>query len=152
MASLTVTFKDHSGELTRARFPIPDTPGTDLFQTALDEISGLESALAGIYLGTLVSISYSESPVENPDDFPASGEAQREKGLRLFYRDDVNGKKYNVTIGTADFGTLAQQGTDLVPLDHAEVAPLVTWMETEMLSVDGNSITVDRAVLVGRSS
>jgi hypothetical protein len=108
--------------------------------------------LGGAILGTLLSVTFTQEPVANADERPTSGEAQREKGLRLVYVDDVNGDRGGITIGTADFGALAQPATDLVPLTHAEVSPIVSWMETNMKSKAGNAITVESAKLVGRSS
>lgn len=148
----TVKIRDFSDEITTFRMRFPDLTGLNVFSLALDEANDLEAALAGAILGTVVSITYSQEAVTNPDVRPVSGEAQREKGLRLVYVDDVTGDRGGVTLGTADFGTLAQPGTDLIPLDHAEVAPIVAWMEANSESKAGNPITVESAKLVGRSN
>ena len=152
MPRVTARIRDFSDEYTTLSFEVDDLEtgsGWALVETMND---ALEAALAGAILGTLVSVTFSQATVENADARPVSGEAQREKGLRLFFIDDTNGDRGNVTVGTADFGALAQPGTDLVPLDHAEVAPIVTWIEQYVQINLGNTVTVERAVLVGRNS
>lgn len=150
-ADLAVRIRDFSDEYTTVIFRVADLGGSDVWTVATGLASGIESALAGAILGTLVSVDFSQYAVSNADEAPASGEAQREKRLRLAFQDDVTGDRYGITIGTADWGALAQPGTDLVPLDHAEVAPIVTWMEANALSKAGNAITVTSAELVGRN-
>jgi hypothetical protein len=152
MGHLTAKIRDFSDEITTFRLNFADLVSGSVWDTPEGWAEALETALGGAILGTLVSITFSQDGVSNADERPASGEAQREKGLRLVYVDDVTGDRGGVTIGTADFGALAQPGTDLVPLDHAEVAPIVTFMEANAKSKAGNSITVESAKLVGRSS
>lgn len=151
-AIFTARIRDFSDEYTTLSVPVDDLETASAWSVVEAMGADLEAALAGAILGTLVEISFRQAAIDNADDRPASGEAQREKGLRLFYHDDVDGRKGNVTIGTADFGALAQPGTDLVPLDHAEVAPIVTWVEQYVNIVPDQTVTVDRAVLVGRNS
>lgn len=152
MAYLTVSIRDFSDEITTFRVRFPDLTSLNVFSLALDESSDLEGTLAGAILGTIVSITFSQETVTNADERPASGEAQREKGLRLVMVDTVTGDRSGITIGTADFGALAQPGTDLVPLDHAEVSPIVEWLEANTESKAGNPVVVESAKLVGRSS
>lgn len=152
MARITVRIRDYSDEYTNFSVPVTDLDGTDVWTVASGLASGIDSALAGAIRGTVVSITFSQGGVAEDDSRPASSEAAREQALRLFYRDDVDGNRGTISIGTVDWGALAQPATDLVPLDHAEVAPLVTWFEANMLSVSGNPITIESAALVGRSN
>lgn len=152
MGFTTVKIRDYSDEYTTFRVAHDDLVTGSLWDTPEGWASGLEAALGGAIMGTVVSITFSQAAVSNADTRPASGEAQREKGLRLAYIDDVDSARYGITIGTADFGALAQPGTDIVPLDHAEVAPIVSWLEANVKSKNGNDITVESATLVGRNS
>lgn len=152
MSFLTAKIRDYSDEYTTFRVALDDLVTGSVWDTPEGWAEGLETALGGAIMGTLVSVTFTQAGVDNPDVRPASGEAQREKGLRLSYIDDVDSARYSITIGTADFGNLAQPGTDIVPLDHAEVSPIVSWMETNIKSKNGNDITVESATLVGRNS
>jgi hypothetical protein len=152
LASLTAKIKDYSGEYTTTTFYVDGLDAIDTFDGANIIMQNLETALGGLILGTLVDVAWRQKGVDNVDALPASGEAQREKGLRFFFHDDVTGEKGNITIGTVDYGAIAQPETDLVDLANAEVAPVVTWVEANVQLNEGNSVTVDRAVLVGRNS
>ena len=151
MPRLTARIRDNSDEYTTMSVEVDDLELASPWSLVDTMAADLEAALAGAILGTLVSVTFSQEAIENIDNRPASGEAQREKGLRLFFTDQVNGRKGNVTVGTADFGALAQPGQDTVPLTHAEVAPIVTWIE-DYARIAGQIVLVDRAVLVGRNS
>jgi len=152
MGYLAVTIRDHSKELSTFQVRVDDQAGADVWTV----VTGLGTALAGLVndliIGEIASIVYRQDAVAPSPDTPANGFAQREQGLRLFYHDDANGKKYNMTIATPDLGTLAVEGTDEVPLAQSDVAALVTWLESNMLSPEGNDIVIDKAVLVGRNN
>jgi len=148
---MIVTIRDYSDEYSRFSVEMPDLGTSDLIDLVLTDGSNLATALSGAILGTIVNINWDQVADAGTDTRPASGEAQREKKLRLSWREDVNNRHGAVEIPTADFGVLAQPGTDLVPLDHAEVAPIVSWIEGNM-EVGGQSVTVERAELVGRAS
>lgn len=152
MGRITVRLRDYSDEYSSFSVPVADLQGTDVWTVATGLASGLQTALGGAIRGTLVSITFSQGGVAEDDSRPASAEAAREQALRLFYRDDVENSRGTISIGTVDWGALAQPGTDIVPLDHAEVAPLVTWFEANMLSPSGNAIVIESAALVGRSN
>lgn len=152
MGTLTAKIRDYSDEITTFRVYFDDLTSGSVWSTPEGWGDALEAALGGAILGTLLSITFSQEVNTNPNDRPASGEAQREKGLRLVYVDDVTGDRGGITIGTADFGVLAQPATDLVPLTHAEVAPIVAFLEDAVKSKAGNDITVESAKLVGRAT
>lgn len=152
MSYLVAKIRDFSDEYTTFRLKTPDLITGSVWDTPEGWAESLEAALGGAILGTLVSVTFSQDGVINEDTRPASGEAQREKGLRLVYVDNITSKRYGFTIGTADFDALAQPGTDIVPLAHAEVAPIVTFVEATVLSPAGNAITVESAKIVGRGT
>jgi hypothetical protein len=83
---------------------------------------------------------------------PSSPYANREAGARVFYHNDTSNEKGRVTIPGPDLANVdIQAGSDLFDLTDTEMASLVTWLEANA-EYDGESITVDRAVLVGRNS
>jgi len=86
------------------------------------------------------------------DTVPSDNFAQREIGLRVFLTDDVNGRKSHFTIPGPDLEALTiLDGTDFVDLADAGImATLVAAVEADAQSVDGNAVSVQRAVIVGR--
>lgn len=152
MGLLTARFRDYSDEYSTLTVHVDDQDGADVWTQVTGWAQGLETALEGLSIATLVSIHYRQGAIAEDDTRPASAFAQRETGLRMFYSDDVDGAKYNITVPAPDLTAVAQEGTDDVPLSVTEVAALVTWMQANMLSPQGNAITVDRAVIVGRNS
>lgn len=152
MGYLAVTIRDHSNELSTFQVRVDDQAGADVWTVVTGLGSALEALVEDLIIGTLASIVYRQDAIADDPSTPANGFAQRENGLRLFYHDDDNGKKYNLTIATPDSGTLAVPGTDEVPLAQTDVAALVTWLESNMLSPEGNAIVIDKAVLVGRNN
>lgn len=152
-ALLTARFRDYSDEYSTFSVLVDDIDGvTRTWVELASQISGLESAVEAVSLCTLVSVHFRQLGNTLDDTIPASPYAEREAGIRLFYSDDVNGKKYNVTVPGPDYATIDVPGTDEIPLTQTQIANMVTWMEAHMVSPDGNAITVDRAVKVGRNN
>lgn len=152
MGHLAVTIRDKSKELSTFRVRVDDQEGADVWTVVTGLGSALEALVEDLTIGVLASMTYSQGAIAEDEGVPASGFAQREAGLRFFYTDQSNGKKGNITIAAPDSGTLAVEGTDEVPLATTEVAAMVTWLEANALSIDGNAIAVDKAVLVGRNN
>lgn len=153
MGLVTARFRDKSNEYSTFSVEVNDIDGVArLWTTLTGETDDLETAVEGISLATLVSLNYRQIANAEDDTIPASFFAERESGLRFFYSDDVTAQKYNITVPAPDLQTIAVEGSDEVPLDNATVAPMVTWMETNALSPNGNAVTVDRIVKVGRNN
>jgi hypothetical protein len=77
--------------------------------------------------------------------------AQRESALRIFYADDSTGELYHISIPGPDWDTVdLLPNTDLADLTDEPLASLVAEIESEAKSPVGNSVTVLRAVQVGR--
>ncbi len=150
---LTARFRDYSNEYSTFSVLVEEIDGiARTFDGLQSEVAALESAVEAISLATLVSINFRQIANTEDDQAPTSPFAEREHGLRFFYSDDVNAKKYHITVPAPDYATIDVPGSDEVPLDQTEVAALVSWMEAEMQSADGNAITVDRVVKVGRNN
>lgn len=153
MGRLTARFRDYSDEYSTLSVLVPDLDTADVWNVIVGLGAGIANALEDLSLATLVSVTYHE--IANPpadDTRPTSPFAQREQGLRFFYSDNVDASKYNITVPAPDLAIVADPGSDDVDLTITEVAALVTWLESNVLSPNGNAITVDRAVIVGRNS
>jgi hypothetical protein len=82
---------------------------------------------------------------------PTDDLAHRESGLRVFYTDDTTGKVYHFTIPGPDWALVdVLPNTDLADMTDEPLASLISAVESDVLSEVGNSVTVLRAVVVGR--
>lgn len=150
MSEIIFKVRDYSDERSTVKFNITDVDETSWVATDT-AIATLRAAMEALTIGTVESrtlIAYRENL---NSDRPTDPNAQVESGLRLHYVDDDNGKKYFLTIPCPDKTILAQPGTDLIDLTGTLAAALVAAIEAVAVSPDGNSITVERGVLVGRN-
>lgn len=152
MGLLTARFRDRSDEYSSFSVNVSELAGTDVWTVITGIGASLETALEALSLATLVSLHYRQGAIAEDDSRPVSPYAQRERGLRFFYSDDVTGDKYNVTLPAQDATIVDNPGSDDVDLAITEVAALVSWLEANIETPGGNSITVDSAVQVGRNS
>lgn len=81
---------------------------------------------------------------------PSVATAQREVGLRIFYQDDITGKKYHLTIAGPQVEDYPVAGTDELDITAGDLAVFVSSFETNAESEAGNAVTVYAARLVGR--
>jgi hypothetical protein len=82
---------------------------------------------------------------------PTDDLAHRESGLRIFYTDDSTGKTYHFTIPGPDWALVdVLPNTDFADMTDEPLAALISAVEADVLSEVGNSVTVLRAVVVGR--
>lgn len=146
-------FRDYSSEIGSLSVHTPEivAGGTnyDAVILAMDDVS---TALLACTLCTDAGYGYTDNLAGDLETVPTSEYAQRELGLRVFLVDDVNGRKSHFTIPGPDLANLTiLAGTDLVDLADASImAALVVEIEAFVLSMDGNAVTVNRAVIVGR--
>lgn len=87
---------------------------------------------------------------EGSQVLPSIATAQREVGLRIFYQDDVTGKKYHLTIPGPQVEDYPLAGTDDIDITSGDIASFVSDFETNAESEAGNAVTVYGARLVGR--
>jgi hypothetical protein len=153
MAQMHVTYTDYSNEQSNIKLPFGQvTAGGAEWDGIIAGMSAVRSAIDAITLCDESKAAFYEVQAEGLD-IPTNPEAQREKGLRVFYVDDSNNRKFNFTIPGPDLSALELvQGTDIVPLTGTLMAALVTQLESELVSPDGNTITVYKATVVGRRS
>lgn len=146
-----VAFKiiDHSGEYSTVRFNIPAIDETNFVAMQAQAIS-LQTAVVALTAGNVASRTVTAYSVPVNDSFPSNEFAQRETGLRLFYKDTVNAKKFHVTIPAPDLSLVAQEGTDEVDMSLSVVAGVTAAMEVFMVSPYGNPVSFYRGVIVGR--
>lgn len=153
MPTVQFSIRDWSDEYSSVAFPIAEPIGTTTYADhEAGPLATFRSAVDGVTLGTIAR-EWERVYEGGNDQRPASALAQREFGLRVFYELDTSGEKRNLTIGAVDIAALqVDGGSDLVELaDGGPMAALVSAMEAEM-EVNGETITVTRAQIVGRNS
>ena len=151
MASEAIyTIRDHSDERSTVKFSIADLDETSWVATTA-ALAVLRTAMEALTLGSVAARTLVASRDVLNDVRPASPYAQVELGLRLHYQDNVTGKKYFLTIPAPDLSIVAQTGSDQIDLEEVTVAALVTAIEAVAVSPDGNPITIERGVIVGRN-
>lgn len=146
-------YRDHSSEIGSFSliFPEISAGGAD-YDAVILAMSDVETAITAITLCDEAGYGYTDILAGDLDTVPSSEYAQRELGLRVFLVDDVNGRKSHFTVPGPDLASLTiLAGTDFVDLADAGImAQVVTDVEAECLSQDGNAVSVLRAVIVGR--
>jgi hypothetical protein len=153
MARIAFTIRDYSDELTSGAVRVDDQESADVWSAALALTQALETHVEAHSIGTLKTVLWNQEGAAEDDTRPASPWAQRELGFRVFMTDNTNFQKSYFTIGCADLtiGSVVE-GSDELDLTENPTAAMVTWIEANVLSADGNAVTVDRIVIVGRSS
>jgi len=153
MDQIGFTIRDVSDEYSTVTFNYDSFGSLETIGDITSAVSALSTAVEAITLGTVTKAWFRLSLTSAyVDERPASPYAHREVGLRFFFHDAL-GNKGNLTIPAPDLANIdVTPGTDLADLTDTEVAALVTLIEANVELVDGEAVTVDRAVVVGRSS
>lgn len=151
MSLATILYLDYSGERSSVSFNVGSPSGAAYDWAGLAaDVDAVGDAIDAICLCTRVKDTLNVEIQDGSVAYPASADAQREAGLRIFYHDTVNNKKYHVTIPGPDKSLMAVQATDKVDWAGAEMAALETAFEANVLSPEGNAVQIDKGVLVGR--
>lgn len=151
MAKVTLRYLDFSREYSTVSFNLGDPSGAAFDWSAFaGVIDTVNDAIEAVTLCTRGPESVFVELAQGSALLPADEDAQREAGLRIFYSDTVNGRKGHMTIPGPDKSIMAQQGFDEVSWADAAMVTLESAIEGNVLSRDGNAISIDKGVLVGR--
>lgn len=145
MSKVRMPFIDYGGERSAATVHV-DSAITD------GNITVVVSAVDGVTLGNRQTAVFVQEVNKDAGTAgpAASPLAQREVKWLVRATDSVNSKNVQIEIPCADLSLLSG-GTDFLDLGGAEAAALVTALETHVLSIDGNPITVNSIQFVGRN-
>lgn len=141
---------DYSNETGTTQFNVADDTAFGGIVTAMEDV---------IYANTLKQTQYSvkelllAAPTTNV-------EAQREQKLQVKYIDDVTFSKHELTVGCFDKSTVTfVQNSDLIQFDINAVLPsgnaadtVAQALEANLLSPNGNAVTITEMRFVGRNS
>lgn len=154
MSAVTFTFIDSSGETSTMTMNLPAiaVDGSNWAAVQLD-INDLYAALDAVTLGAIKEYKFTASHTRLGNAIPTTGE--REEKVLVRYQDDVSLKVYSVTIPCRDRDKFPwQPGTDLADINDStipEFTALIAALNTNMLSPEGNAITVISMEKVGRN-
>lgn len=147
----SLSLLDYSGEKSVVQWSGPEITGAAFdvtsWKAAMDNIA---DAILDLTDCTRGKEQFSSIADQGSEVLPAVATAQREVGLRIFYQDDVTGKKYHLTIAGPEVAEYPPAGTDEIDITAGDLALFVTSFETNAESEAGNAVTVYAARLVGR--
>lgn len=151
MSLATIKYLDYSDEVSTVSFNVATPSGASYDWAALAaSVDAVGDAIDDICLCTRskeqVNVNLQDGSLARPSDTAA----QREVGLRIFYVDDTTQKKYHVTIPGPDTSLMASPGFDIVDWSGTEMAALETAFEANVLSPDGNAVSILTGKIVGR--
>ena len=146
--------RDYSDETGQVAVYFPDVSSANydgvLGSGVGARYTNVKDAILGVTLGNLAQVTKVAASESPNNTRPASPFAQRESGLRLYYRDTVTDALHTLTIPAPDLASVATAGTDIVAL--ADIQALVDTLELEALTPNGNALTVESALIVGRNN
>lgn len=152
MAKASWSYRDRSDEISTVELSLPDVSagGAD-FDTVMASVATLGAALlAATECIQAREVFNQVVDTKNPAT-PTDVLAQRESALRIFYADDTTGEVYHISLPGPDWDSVdLLPNTDLADLTDEPLAALVAAIESDAESPVGNSVTVLRAVQVGR--
>ncbi len=141
MPDVIFNYADFSNEKSAVRFPINDLVNAAALQTDVEAVTNA-SLQSRTEIADVVSVS----------SVPAASQwSQVELGLRIHVSDSVNNETGYFTIPSPDLDALTLDADEVELADAGVMAALVTEIETNVLSRDGNAVTVTRAEIVGRA-
>lgn len=151
MSLANISYLDFSGEKSSVSFNVATPAGATYDWDALVAVvDTIGDAIDAICLCTRGNDALRVVVQTGSQALPADEEAQRELGLRILYVDNVTAKKFHITIPGPDLSLMLNAGFDQVDWGETEMAALETALETNMLSPDGNAITITNGYIVGR--
>lgn len=152
MAKASWSYRDRSDEISTVELSIPDVSagGAD-FDTVVASIATLGAAIAAVTECVQAREMLNQTVDTKDPATPTDVMAQRESAARIFYADDSTGEVYHISIPGPDWDTVdLLPNTDLLDMTDEPLATLIAAIESDAESPVGNSVTVLRAVQVGR--
>ncbi len=147
----SLSLLDFSGEKSVVQWSAAEITGAafdvNTWKTGQDAIADAVMDLTDCTRGKEGFSSVADSGAET---LPAIATAQREVAIRVFYQDDVTGKKYHLSIPGPQVEDYPAAGSDEIDITLGDLAVFVTAFELSAESEAGNPITVYAARLVGR--
>ena len=152
MSRMTLSYRDYDRKKSNCEFLLPDiSAGGADYDALVTAGAAMVAAIEAISVGkkSKEQIAINED-VEVGDAVPG---AYRELGMKVFWADTTAETVGHFTIPCPDpEGAWLQVGTDIVDITDSDIAALITAVEANVLSPQGNAVDVGRIVIVGRRS
>jgi len=150
MSRVTLSGLDYSLEPTSSSFNLVDLTAANFTSQGV-VLGSVQAAIQGVTLIAYDGSQYPAYVVPREEVAPASPFAQRESKWLVKMVDTVNQQKSTFEIGGADLALLVA-GTDIMNISAGAGLALVTSIETNVRSNDGNTVQVTEIIHVGRSN
>jgi hypothetical protein len=122
------------------------------FADVLTGISQLWAAVDAVTLMNPIQDSITLYSTKFSKVIPTDPNAQRERKMLISFEDATNFTPGRIEIPGPDFSVVPLlPGTDIFDLADTQMAALVTAIESQVRSADGNEVNVIRANAVGRN-
>lgn len=145
MSKIKMPFVDYTNEKSTASVYVSGAIADLNITAVVDAIDDL--VVDGRQAASLVVETEKDAGIVGPATNPL---AQRENKWLVRAIDDVNAKRVSFEIPCADLSLLSS-GTDMLDLTGTEAAAFVTAAEANVLSADGNAISIESIQFVGRN-
>lgn len=148
-------YLDHSAETTHCQLhfdPVQGAASNDgIWNAVTGKVFLMKDALDTITRLSPAGVTASLQLEANAASLPADALAQREIAIRWSYRDLTTGKMYRFdTPGPVD--AIVPTGTDDVNMASVAVLAFKAVFDANVISEDGNSVSLESGRLVGRRS
>jgi len=152
-SEITYTQIDHSNEPTRTTLRFADIVDAATLTSVNAARDTLLADMQAITNSTFKQHKTTLNTVKLSNLIPASPDSQRERKMVIYYQDNVTFETFTLEIGCADTTALTiPPGTDEITLADAGVMQtFYNDFNANVLSKNGNAVTIIRAVLVGRN-
>lgn len=150
MGRMQFSVRDFSQERSAVDFAIVDLTAGNIAAN-LTAFAAVQTAIDNVTLGTIASRRLVAVDEIVSSVIPANPFAQRELKWLVRYTDSVNGKSGSLEIPTADPTGILVAGTDRMDLTEPTPTALVTALEANARTVDGNTFNITGIFLVGRN-
>jgi hypothetical protein len=147
---ISLNLVDYSNEPSSVKFYGVTLDATNYAAVAADALA-VRLGIEGVSLLNEKSMTASIPLHTASGVAPSDVLAQREWVMRVYFTDNVNGKRGTMTIPGPDTSLLTIVGDEVSLTTGTEMTALVDALNGHAFSQDGNAITVTRAVITGRN-
>lgn len=152
-SEITYTQIDHSNEPTRTTLRFADIVDAATLATVNTARDTLLTDMQAITNSTFKQHKTTMNTVKLSNVIPASADSQRERKIVVYYQDNVTFETFSLEIGCADVTALTiPPGSDEITLaDGGVMQTFYNDFNANVLSRNGNAVTIIKATLVGRN-
>lgn len=149
-SQFSYTFRDYANESSTVGLHVDEVTAAN-FDAQVAAQASLLSALEGVSLGNEIKNQMTANVTKSQPSPASDPNAQRELKWMVRAFDAVTYDLVTIEIPCADLSLLDPNNLDRMVIDSGAGATLVSEIEANVLSKNGNALTVNEIVLVGRN-